>query len=191
MKPLNECTFIHLFHKCILSSRYCCGCSGYICEQNKGLCPMEIHSCYEGSQKEQMITNRYNMHINYIISMLVIYCYVIKPLKLGGLNKSNIVTTHDSGGQLGSAEQFFCSTYRHWCHGYLGAPGNACPRWRSLMDAGGCKLAGRAKLGLLSRGICWVRLELPRERSLGSSGDHLLASFPGGRKLKLPVLFKV
>ena len=32
---------------------------------------MEIHSCYEGSQRKQMITNRYNMHINYIISMLV------------------------------------------------------------------------------------------------------------------------
>lgn len=46
------------------------------------------------------------------------------------------------------------------------------------MDAGRCKLAGKAKLGLLSRGVCWVRLELPRERKLGSSRNNLLASVP-------------
>lgn len=50
--------------------------------------PWRFILAMRGVKKEQMITNRYNMHINYIIPMLVIYCYVIKPLKLGGLTKA-------------------------------------------------------------------------------------------------------
>lgn len=67
---------------------------------------MEIHSGYLGSQREQMIINRYNMYINYVISMLVIYCYVIKPLKLRGLTKAILLPfmiQWVSWAQLGSS----------------------------------------------------------------------------------------
>lgn len=50
-----------------------------------------LHSNYKESQGEQMINNKHNMYINYIVSILVIYCYAKNTLKLGSLKKQPLM----------------------------------------------------------------------------------------------------